>query len=97
MKMTTLSDVIYQQNKNKKFRKHFERESLINEIANLVVQMRRKAKMTQKKLAEKAGTTQPVIARLEGGADERIPSLDLLIRIASATNTNLKLIAEDVH
>ena len=73
------------------FAEHFARETLINEIAKMVTNFRRKAKLTQKELAEKARTTQPVIARIESGADERIPSLDLLTRLASAANVRLRL------
>jgi len=40
--------------------------------------------LTQSELAQKAHTTQPVIARLERGSDFRIPSLELLGRIAYA-------------
>jgi transcriptional regulator with XRE-family HTH domain len=40
--------------------------------------------LTQLELAQKAYTTQPVIARLERGSDSRIPSLELLGRIAHA-------------
>lgn len=92
MKTITLTEVITEQCKNKKFEELFQRELLINEIAKVVVAMRKKSRLTQKKLAEKAGTTQPVIARLESGTDKRIPSLNLLVRLAVATNSTLKLI-----
>lgn len=57
----------------------------------MVVNLRNKAHLTQSQLAEKAGTTQPVIARLESGADTRIPSLALLARIAAASQAKLHL------
>jgi transcriptional regulator with XRE-family HTH domain len=40
--------------------------------------------LTQLELAQKAYTTQPVIARLERGSDSRIPSLEFLGRVAHA-------------
>ena len=94
MKMITLNDVIKEQCKDKEFAMYFERELLINEIAKAIVQLRRQAKLTQKELAKKAGTTQPVIARLESGDDERMPSLELLAKVAAATHARLKIVID---
>lgn len=91
MKAVTLTDVIKKECKNKKFAQRFQHELLINEIAKLVVQLRQNASLTQCALAKKAGTTQPVIARLESGSDTRIPSLELLARLAVAANARLKI------
>jgi len=90
-KHISLTDVINKKCKNKEFAEALQRELLINEIAKLVVELRVKAHMTQKTLAERAQTTQPVIARLESGTDRRMPSLDLLTRIAIATNSKLNI------
>lgn len=94
MKMITLTDVITGESKNQDFAMHFQKEMLINQIAKMITQLRQKAKLTQKELAEKARTTQPVIARLESGMDDRIPSLELLARLASAANARLKIILD---
>jgi predicted transcriptional regulator len=94
MKTITLTDVITEENNDPEFSRYYQREILINQIAKLIMQARQKAKLTQKELADKAGTTQPVIARLESGSDERIPSLDLLIRLASAANARLKIVLD---
>jgi transcriptional regulator with XRE-family HTH domain len=51
---------------------------------------RKNAGLTQNELAKKMGTTQSVIARLESGEDERMPSLPFLARIASACNSALE-------
>jgi predicted transcriptional regulator len=94
MQSITLNDVIQAENQDPEFAKYFQRETLINEIANLVVALRKQAHLTQRELAQKAGTTQPVIARLESGSDDRIPSLELLARLAAATHTQLKISIE---
>ena len=92
MKKITLNAVIReQQKKDTKFAEHYQRELLINEISKLIVKLRNMAHLTQAELADRAGTTQPVIARLESGTDTRIPSLALLARIAAASHAKLHI------
>lgn len=79
-----------------KFEEHYQRELLINEISKMITKLRNAAHLTQAELATKAGTTQPVIARLESGRDARIPSLALLSRIASASHVKLHITFERV-
>lgn len=94
MKTITLTDIIKEERKDPLFNECFERELLINEIAQMMVQLRKNAKLTQQELADKAGTTQPVVARLESGSDDRIPSLELLAKLARAGNAQLKITLE---
>src|SRR5437899_12743325 len=64
-------------------------EAVVNaEVAQLIYDVRSKAKLTQKQLAELVGTTQSVIARLED-ADYEGHSLSMLQRIATAVNKRL--------
>lgn len=91
MKAFTLNDYIKKKVKNPDFKRQYEREILINAIAKMIVDLRHSAKLTQLQLAKKAGTTQAVIARLESGEDERIPSIDLLARIATASHAKLDI------
>lgn len=92
MKKITLNAVIKEQNeKDPEFTEHYQKELLINDISKMIVKLRKAAHLTQAELATKAGTTQPVIARLESGTDSRIPSLTLLARIATASKTRLHL------
>lgn len=66
----------------------FNSESeLAFEIAEMVISARVYSGMTQEKLAEKLGTSQPSIARLENG--NSLPSLKFLLRIAKALNTSI--------
>ncbi len=66
-------------------------EAVVNaEVAQLIYDVRTKAKFTQKQLAELIGTTQSVIARLEG-ADYEGHSLSMLQRIAAAVNKRLEV------
>ena len=65
-------------------------ETLNAEVARLIHEARTEAGLTQAALAERIGTTQPVIARLED-ADYEGHSLSMLQRIAIALGQRLKL------
>ena len=56
----------------------------------MVKSTREKMGLTQAELAEKVGTSQSVITRLEGGSDTRTPSLSLLSRIAQSCGAILE-------
>jgi transcriptional regulator with XRE-family HTH domain len=63
------------------------------DLAMLVREMREFARLTQKELADRIGTTQSVIARLED-AEYEGQSLSMLERIAPACGIDLSLHAE---
>lgn len=69
---------------------HYEEERTKTAIAMAVKAARSRARLTQAQLARRIGTTQSVIARLEGGGDRRVPSLSLLARIATACHGELE-------
>ena len=56
-------------------------------LASAVIDVRNRAGLTQQELARKMGTTQPVVARLEGGRTR--PSMRTLERLAAATGSRL--------
>jgi transcriptional regulator with XRE-family HTH domain len=58
-------------------------------LASAVIDARNRAGLTQKALAKKMGTTQPVVARLESGRVR--PSLRTLERLARATRSRLRI------
>ena len=88
-KRVSLKEVLKREFRDSEFSFYFQREKAISEIARLVRDARLKAGLTQAQLAQKAQSSQVVIARLESGADQRTPSLDLLERIASALKAKL--------
>lgn len=57
---------------------------------HLLREARRRAGLTQRELAARAGTTQPAIARIESGASE--PSLERLVRLVRTCGLDL-----DIH
>ena len=75
------------------YRDTFSRTLRQIDIAMLVREMREQAGLTQAELANRAGTTQSVIARLED-AEYSGHSLTTLQRIAAACGVALKLHAE---
>jgi transcriptional regulator with XRE-family HTH domain len=58
-------------------------------IAREIIRTRVAAGLSQKELAEKIGTTQSAIARLESG--EHMPSVSTLKRVAEATHSKLRI------
>lgn len=64
-------------------------EEMVNaRVAQAIYDLRTQVGLTQREMARRAGTTQPVIARLED-ADYKGHSLRMLIRIASALGREL--------
>ena len=61
-------------------------------LAAAVIAARTHAGLTQEELAARMGTTQSVIARLEGGRSK--PSTTTLEKLAKATGTRLKIAFE---
>jgi ribosome-binding protein aMBF1 (putative translation factor) len=64
--------------------------SLRFDLAQLVYDLRTGAGLTQRQLADRMGTTQSVISRLEQAG--RLPTLELLARVATATGSDLRLL-----
>ncbi len=75
--------------KDKKYKEAYERMKPQYELANSLIAIRLKKKLSQQKLAEKVGTRQPVISRLE--QMEESPSLYLLTKISKALNVKLRV------
>ncbi len=66
--------------KNQEFKMAFDSMEEEFEIARQIIKLRKDAKLTQKQLAEMAGTSQPTIARLESGEYKNL-SLSFLRRV----------------
>lgn len=63
-------------------------------LARMLIDARVRAKLSQHQLAERMGTSQSTIARLESDAAK--PSLSTLERIAKATGTRVRVSLEPV-
>ncbi len=73
------------------FRHHFEQRRLVHEVAIVVRSMREQAGLTQAQLAKRVGVSQPMIARMERGLDQRTPRWETLRKIGLAFGKQLKL------
>ena len=76
--------------KDKKLQKLVSEAKVNAQVAQLIYHQRKKAHLTQKQLADKLGTTQSVIARLED-ADYDGHSLTMLQRVAEALNQHITI------
>lgn len=81
--------------KEPKYRKAYETLEDEFAVAKAVIAARNRAGLTQMELARKMGTTQPVVARMEGGRIQ--PSLRTLQRLAQATGSKLTIRFEPCH
>ena len=70
--------------KNKKFKEVFYQEKIKLDIANEIIRLRKKKKISQKELAKKIKTTQAVISRIENG--QVFPSTNIIQRICNELN-----------
>ena len=87
--MPRVADLHKKWMKQPKYRKAYEALEEEFVLASAVIDARNRAGLTQKALAKKMGTTQPVVARLESGRVR--PSLRTLERLARATRSRLRI------
>lgn len=87
--LTTWEEVEKKLMSNEKYRKVYEKMKPQYELANSLIRIRLDKKLSQKKLAEKIGTKQPVISRLENMTSK--PSLSLLEKISQALDVKLRV------
>jgi len=85
--MARISEMHKKWMKEPKYRKAYEALEEEFVLAAAVIEVRNRAGLTQEALAQKMGTTQPVVARLESGRTH--PSMRTLERLADATGSRL--------
>ena len=87
--MTKLTNFKKQWMKDPKVKKEYDEHKAEFEIAHALLKARLKEDMTQEEVAKKMGTTQSVVARMEGG--EQLPSLRSILRYAEAIGRHAEL------
>ncbi len=88
-RMTKLKDLKHRFMEDPEFREEYARADAEYALVEELVRARSAAKLTQAQLAERIGTTQSAIARLESGRVS--PSFATLRRYAEATGTRLTI------
>ena len=84
----TLEEHIAEHMKNPKFKKAWHDLDTEFELLESLLQAREKAGLTQEELAEKIGTKQPALSRLERGGFKKA-SVETLRRIADVLDARL--------
>jgi ribosome-binding protein aMBF1 (putative translation factor) len=84
-----MRDIAKEWLKDPEFRAEYETLEDEFALASALIEARGRAGMTQAQVAQAMGTTQAVIARLEGGRVK--PSTRTLERFAKATGTRLRI------
>lgn len=85
----TLQDHIQELKQDPEFAELYAKEELINLVSTLVHQARIQVNLSQLELAQRVGTSQPAVARLESGRSKTAPTLDVLSRVARAAGKKL--------
>jgi DNA-binding Xre family transcriptional regulator len=85
MSYTKYEDLLAQELKDPEFKREYEALEDEFTLAREIVALRKDRNLTQKELAERIGTSQPAIARLESGNYKNL-SLSFLRRVAKALN-----------
>ncbi len=75
--------------KDEEFRLYFETAEAKRIIAQEIATLRKAQKISQAELAERIGTKQQSIARLENPNDKRMPSLEFLERVTKGLKRKL--------
>ena len=89
IKIFTLQDHLKKGLKDPEFKKAWEETETEYKLACKLIEARLAKKMSQRDLAQKVGTSQAAISRIE--AMNGNPSLSLLKRVATALNSELKI------
>lgn len=76
------------------FKEGYDRLAPEFAVASLLIEARTRAKLSQAELAQRMGTSQSTIARLESGSAK--PSLSTLERFANATGMRMRVVFEPV-
>jgi len=87
--MKEFNKYLKEQLKNDKFRKEYEKLEPEYQIMKAITLKREQEGLTQKELAEKVGTRQSAISRLESGTYN--PSLKFLKKVSKALGVRLEL------
>ncbi len=88
-KFTTLEEFMAKAIKDPEFKKEYDKLQPEYELINKLIEARIKKKMTQKDIADRMGTKQSALARLESGNSN--PTIKFVQKLATALGTDITL------
>lgn len=88
--LETLDDIIKEKMKDPEFRKAWEELEPEFEVERALIELRIKAKQTQRKLADKLDTKQAYISRVERGGVS--PTVNYIARMADALGADAEIV-----
>jgi ribosome-binding protein aMBF1 (putative translation factor) len=91
--MTKLAELRERLLQDPEVKAEYDRLGPVYELVGALIDARHEAGLTQAQLAERMGTKQSVIARLENA--RRLPSLEMVTRYAAATGRRVALVSVD--
>ena len=93
--MTKLSDLHKEWMKDPEYRAEYEASQPAFDLMMALIRARSESGLAQQEVAERMGTTQSAIARLEGWTAN--PSVNTLRKYAEATGTRLRICFEPIE
>ena len=88
-KTSPLSEVVAKSLSDPAVKKEYEALAEEFQIAQLIIDMRKAAKLTQQELADRTGIKQPQLARIETGG--QLPRLDTLASLAKEAGYTVEI------
>ena len=88
---TSLDSVLKEFLIKDEFRLAYEERKFYLKVAKLVSELRAKSGMSQAEVADRAGVSQPLVARLEKGDHRRTPTFDTIHKILNAMGYTLSI------
>lgn len=90
-KGVSLDEVLGRELKDREIKLAFDQHRFYLDVARLISDLREKKGISQAKLAKAAQVTQPLIARLEKGDQQRAPTFDTIFKVLKALGYRLEL------
>ena len=90
-KLVSFETVLNRQLQNPAVRIEFEHRRFHLQVARLIAKLREESSLTQSQLAKAAKVSQPLIARLERGDQNRNPTFETLSKVLNALGYSIQL------
>jgi DNA-binding XRE family transcriptional regulator len=87
----SLEKILAKEIKDNEFRIVFDEHRFYLQVAHLISGLREKVGLSQVELAKKAKVSQPLIARLEKGDQNRAPTFDTIFKILKALGYQMRI------